>query len=242
LGDFDTMNFWLRNLTFTAILGITAFFLLANQDDFLALIMGDEVSTETTEAQTTDNNGYSEGTVPTKKTVATKKKTIPKKKTNAAADGLSKFYASINPDMNTKGPRIKKNVVYLPDPKGDLVKILEGRRMVVRPYRKNWKGSKESRPFRKGNTLYQKLSEYAGNDNLEVIWWLNRDFVIKDAFRINKNIIDTAYSVGKAVEGHFQGGMHIFFCYSHRALVLIDEPTEYLNDECLLLTGTKPRY
>jgi len=229
------MNFWLKNLIFTAVLGAVAFLLLADQNNILALIMGDDTVEEViVESKTNDKS--KKATVAIQKN-ATTKKTSTKKKENAAASGLSKFYASINPDMNAKGPRIKKNIVYLPDPKGNLVQMLETRRMLVRPYRKSWLGRKESRPFRKGQTLYQKLSEYASNDNLEVIWWLNRDFVIKDAFRIDKSIIETAYSVGKAVEGHFQNGIHTFFCYSQRTLVLTDDPLDYLKDECKLLTG-----
>ena len=133
----------------------------------------------------------------------------------------------------------KNNVVFLPDPKGDLTKILQARQMVVRPYRKNWQGSTESRPFRKGQTLNQKLTEYAQKDGLEIIWWLNRDFVIKDPFRIEKNIIKTSYQIGNAVAGHFPEGISVYFCYRQRAIVLISDPMDYLNDECTLLGANK---
>ena len=141
--------------------------------------------------------------------------------------------------MNKKGPKIKNNVVYLPEPQGDLINILEARRMVTRPYRKNWRGSIQSRPFRQGETLFQKLSEFASQEGLELIWWLNRDFIVKDPFRINKNILATSFQVGKAVEGHFQNGMSIYFCYQHRALVMIEDTHEYLNRECQPLRSRK---
>ena len=72
-----------------------------------------------------------------------------------------------------------------------------------------------------------------------MLWWLNRDYVIKDAFRINKNPLDTAFQIGRAVEGHFQNGISVFFCHNHRTVVLIDEPIEYLNKECTLLRSKK---
>ena len=127
----------------------------------------------------------------------------------------------------------------MPEPKGDLEKILEARRLTTRPLRKNWTGKTESHPFRLGETLFQKLSEYAQDNGLEVIWWLNRDFLVKDAFRVNKNIITTSYQVGKAIEGHFENGLSIYFCYQQRAIVLIEHDIPYLANECMLLPKDK---
>ncbi len=158
-----------------------------------------------------------------------------KKSSNAAADGLSRFYASINADMGGKGPKIRNNVVFLPDVTTDIVEILEARRIVVRPLRKSWKSIEGSHPFRLGETLFQKLSEYAKKEGLEVMWWLNRDFVVKDAFRIDKDILKVAYQIGNAVEGHFINGISTYFCYQHRAIVLIDQEVPYLDNECTLI-------
>ncbi|MFT5755981.1 MAG: hypothetical protein ACI9LM_000693 [Alteromonadaceae bacterium] len=207
-----------------------AYFFIANQDFLLSLGDKSDGNNDTAEvAEQTFSKETSEVT-PTKK-----KPKKEKKSTNAAADGLSRFYASINADMGNKGPKIKNNVVFLPDVTSDIVEILEARRMVVRPLRKNWKSTKQSRPFRLGETLFQKLSEYANEEGLEVMWWLNRDFIVKDAFRIDKDILKVAYQVGNAVQGHFINGISTYFCYQHRAIVLIDQEVQYLDDECSLL-------
>jgi hypothetical protein len=201
-----------------------------NRSALLSLISEDsssDVSTEVTEK--------SDLTETSEVTPSPKKPKKEKKSGNAAADGLSRFYASINADMGSKGPKIRNNVVFLPDVTGDIVEILEARRIVVRPLRKSWKSTKESRPFRLGETLFQKLSEYATEEGLEVLWWLNRDFVVKDAFRIDKDILKVAYQVGNAVQGHFINGISTYFCYQHRAIVLIDQEVQYLDDECTLL-------
>jgi len=157
-----------------------------------------------------------------------------KKSTNAAADNFSKYYANIHGDGGD-GPKIRNNIIYLSEPKGDLEQILQAKEKIARPYKRNWHGSTESRPFRKDETLYNKLKEYAAKDHLELIWWLNRDFIIKDPFRINKNILQTGYQVGKAVEGHFQQGINIYFCYKHRTLVLISGSKSYLENQCILV-------
>jgi len=169
--------------------------------------------------------------------VKPKVRIITKKKTNAAADGLSKFYASINPDMSGKGPKIRKGVVYLPDPKDNLVNILEARLRVVQPLNKNWHGSVVSRPFRKGSTLFQQLSENAAKDKLEVLWWINRDLVINDPFRIKKDILKTSYQLGEAMEGHFYNGVSTYFCHRHKAIVIIEDTDKYLDEKCRLLTS-----
>lgn len=226
------MGFWIRNIIFAIILISLAFAFFANQDFLLSLNDSFEQETATevatlkeptpepTPTTTTKNPKYQQG----------------RKPANAAAEGLSNFYAKIYGDgIDKNGPRIRNNIIFLPEPKGDLVEILQAREMMVSPYRATWQGETASRAFRKGQTLYQKLAEYAEQEGLEIIWWLDRDFIIKDAFRINKNILKTAYQIGEAVAGHFPEGISSFFCYRQRTLVFINEAPEYLIEECALL-------
>lgn len=237
------MGFWVRNLIFGVILAITAYVLLVNKDMLKFLIdsvAGDDepVAEQVVEEQQLETTSETEA--PEKTTVEKKPKKQEKKSTNAAAEGLSRFYASINPTFKDgNGPRVRENIVYLPEPKGDLTKILKARAKTTRPLRKNWQGDREARPFRVGETLYQKLSEYANEQGVEVMWWLNRDFLVKDPFRIDQNIVKTAYQVGKAVSGHFEEGIDIYFCYKHRTLVLIAQKDPYLEAECTLVNNKK---
>ncbi len=229
------MNFWLRNLIIaTVLLGLIAALLL-NQDALLTL----------DEQWVTEPEPEPSPTPPAKRNKVNAPRNI--KNSNAAAEGLSSFYASLQGDIDEGGLRIRNNTVYLPDPKGDLIEILEARRLVTRPLRKKWQGSKESRPFRKGETLFQKLTEYAEKDKLAVIWWLNRDYLVKDPFRIEADIIQTSFQIGKAIAGHFDHGISSYFCYQQRALVLIENEKhirnfEYLNNECLLLKSKVSNY
>jgi len=224
-----SMNFWIRNIIFGSVLIALVFLLFDNQELFFT-------ATENTKPEKVAVID------PSHKATIIKETPRPiKKSKNAAADGLSRFYANLHGDDDNKGPKIRNNIVYLPDPKGDIVELLEARRMVTRPLRKSWRGNNENHPFRLGETLFQKLSEYANNEGLEVIWWLNRDFVVKDPFRINKDIIKTAYQVGNAVGGHFPEGINVYFCNQQRTLVLIDLPISYLDEECILLPIKKRR-
>lgn len=231
------MNFWLRNIILGAILIGLASALLLNQELLFSLSQdaADDI-VATTAVPREEKKAKPVEIEPVKPIVVAEKKAVaaPKKSTNSAADGLSRFYANLH-GIDEKGPKIRNNIVFLPDPKGNLEEILQAKRLVTRPLRRNWTGKTDNHPFRLGETLFQKLSEYGQDNGLEVIWWLNRDFVVKDAFRVNKNIITTSYQVGKAIEGHFQNGLSIYFCYKERTIVVIENDIPYLVNECLLL-------
>jgi hypothetical protein len=228
------MNFWVRNTILGIILASIAFALLNNVDlltSFTAEPVNSVPATSTDETQSTAPNAQKKQALITN-TPASK---------NAAAEGLSRFYAALNPDLAGKGPKIRNGVVYLPDPKGDLRTILEARRMVTRPLPKKWKGIKKSQAFREGHTLYQKLTEYAQEEGLEIIWRLNRDLLVKSPFRINKEITKMSLQIGQAVNGLFEGGVSTYFCYKHRAIVFIEYRDDYLDKECLLLKPPTPK-
>ncbi|MBU2869674.1 TcpQ domain-containing protein [Colwellia sp. E2M01] len=231
------MGFWLRNLILGLFLAILAWGFISNKDLLLSLA-GSLESEDNAQAQIIDE---------TPATIATAQKTTTVNKpqqsigsSNAAAIGLSKFYANLHGDMDGKGPKIRNNIVYLSDPQGNLVELLQARERIVRPYRKNWQGSVESRPFRPGETLNQKLAEYTEAQGVELIWWLNRDYVVKDSFRIEQDLLKTSFQVAKAVAGHFPSGLSTFFCYKQRAIVVIEsEPHDFLDNECTLLQSNQ---
>jgi hypothetical protein len=224
------MNFWLRNIILGTILIGLATALLLNQDLLFSLSQGAVDNINKTSSNAEDKRVVEVIIDPSDKSVIR-----PAESKNAAADGLSRFYANLHGDADEKGPKIIKNIAYLPEPRGDLKKILEARRLITRPLPKNWTGRTETHPFRLGETLFQKLSQYSQDNGLEAIWWLNRDFLVKDAFRVNKDILATAYQVGKAIEGHFENGLSIYFCNKQRAIVLIEYTIPYLINECILL-------
>jgi hypothetical protein len=221
------MGFWIRNAIIAIILiGLgVAFFL--NKDLLLSL------TTEDNQTTTVDVEELKEASANAEKEKVKVKYQQGKKSTNAAAEGLSKFYAKIYGDDSKR--KVRNNIIFLPDPEGDLVNLLQAKEMMVRSFRKNWSGTKVSRTFRKGETLYQKITEYAADEGVEIIWWLNKDFIVKDPFRINKNLLKTASQIGRGISGHFPEGINTYFCYRQRTIVFISEPPTYLNDECLFL-------
>ena len=227
------MNFWLKNIILGGVLALLAWAFFVNKDLLLSInsSLEQDESSEITTSDTALNSTASK---------STEKKIKPKKKsTNAAADGLSKFYANIYGDSDSDGPKIVNNIVYLPDPLGDLAKILQVKELTVRPYKKTWTGQVESRPFRTGETLNQKLDEYSAEEGIELLWWLNRDYVVKEPFRIKKDMLRTTFLVAKAIEGHFESGLSIFFCHQQRTIVVVESaPHPFLDSECNKIEST----
>lgn len=223
--------FWIRNVGFALILAVLAYFLFANKDILFTETAKETLTTEEVLADKAqaDETLHDNSEIPT----------VTENEKNAAAAGLSRFYANLRGTDEESGPRVKNNIVYLPEPKGDLVDILIAKKMVTRPLRSNWRSSEKNAAFRIGFTLNQKLSEYAEESGLDVIWWLDKDFLIKDPFRINKDIVQMTYQVSQAIQGHFPNGVKAYFCNQHRTLIVTEKDYEYLDEECVLLDGSK---
>ena len=219
--------FWIRDIAFALILAALGVLLFLNKDMLFTSAATEELTTEEVLAdKATADEILHEEKEPPKKT---------KDEKNAAAAGLSRFYANLRGTDEDDGPRIKNNIVYLPEPQGDLVDILIAKAMVTRPLRSNWRSNKKNAAFRLGFTLNQKLSEYVKESGLELIWWLDKDFLVKDPFRINKDIIQMTLQISKAVAGHFPNGVDAYFCNKHRTLIITEKKYEYLDEECIRL-------
>ena len=100
------MLFWIKNAVFLIILLALAYFLVANEEALFS-----DKSEAPTEVTT--------------QTGETKAKPAKKKKANSAAEGLSRFYANLHGSDDGDGPKIRNNIVYLSEPKGDLVEKLK---------------------------------------------------------------------------------------------------------------------
>lgn len=222
------MFFWIRNIVFGIILAVLAYLFFINKA--LLLSFTDDASSAPSEVS---QDSASPETIKTNTPVDTKNNKDSSK--NSAAAGLSKLYATINGSTDVDKPTIRKNIVYLPPLKGDLELLLNERQKVVRAYPKDWQGSKAPRPFRLGETIYEKMSEYAKKERIEVFWRLRRDFIVKDGFRINKTIIKTALQLGLGISGHFQNEVSVYFCYQEKSLVFIEGTKSYLDERCALL-------
>ena len=219
------MFFWVRNIIFGLILICLAAYFFINKD-----LMMSSLNTEMVEVSPKVDMVKPKATVtPT----TTAKKNKEDKSTNKAAEALSKFYANINAeDIGKYGPVVRNNIVYLPALEDDLELLLDERIKVVTPLPEHWQGASQSYPFRTGETIFKRLLAFAEKDELTVFWRLSKDFIVKDNFRVNKNVLKTALQLGQSIAGHFPNGLSVYFCYQSKSIVMIEGTKSFLDERC----------
>ncbi len=153
--------------------------------------------------------------------------------TNSAAAGLSSFYESIRTDMNKMSSDF---VLQLTPPETNLTTALKERASIVKPSSAKWKGKNTSRRFKAGETLKSIMSKYAKDEGIEFFWYLDKDYRVKENFRVDDNFVSTLYQVGKAIDTDFEFDVKTFFCYKERTAVITENPSEYVRDNCIKAT------
>jgi len=156
--------------------------------------------------------------------------------TNAAAEGLSRFYASIR-DRITVNKDNDKFVIELEKPDLSLDRALNQRSFVVEPMPLNWSGEVGPRRFQRDSTLRTVLTQYANNEGITLMWYLNKDYVIKDHFRIDSSFNSALYRVSRSINDDFSNEVYAFFCPKQRAAVITELPSEFVRSNCLKLSN-----
>ncbi|WP_404341021.1 TcpQ domain-containing protein [Pseudoalteromonas mariniglutinosa] len=154
-----------------------------------------------------------------------------KESKNAAAQGLSRFYASLRNQVNKSNER-DKFVLTLSSPDISLDAVLTQRARVVEPMPANWTGGVQPRRFENGSTLKDVLSKYADGENITLYWYLGKDYVVKDHFRVDSTFISTLYQVGRAINDDFENEVYTYFCFKQRAAVITELPSQYVRENC----------
>ncbi|ASM55211.1 hypothetical protein PNIG_a3305 [Pseudoalteromonas nigrifaciens] len=155
-----------------------------------------------------------------------------KESNNAAAQGLSRFYSSIRNKVSSEQGKF---VLQLKKPEQTLERVLAERMRIIEPIPKTWTGKIEPRRFENGSTLKKALSQYASNEGIELYWYLSKDYVVKDHFRVDSNFTSTLYQVGRAINDDFENEVYTYLCHKQRAAVITELPSEFVRTNCLQL-------
>lgn len=154
-----------------------------------------------------------------------------KETTNAAAQGLSRFYASIRDQVSINKDR-EKFVLDLDTPELSLDRALNQRTRIVEPMPDGWRGEKAPRRFQSGSTLKGVLELQAKNEGITLLWYLDKDFVVKDNFRIDSNFTSALYQVSRSINDDFENEVYAYFCPKQRAAVITVTPSEFVRYNC----------
>jgi hypothetical protein len=152
--------------------------------------------------------------------------------TNAAAQGLSQFYESFRNKIDNRDQDRDKYVIQLGKPTYPLEDALQQRELTVKPSPAGWKGLVQPRRFESGDTLKGILSRYAQQEDIELFWYLEKDYVVKHNFRVDNNFVSTLYQVGRAINDDFEYEIFTFYCHRQRAAVITENPSEFVRTNC----------
>ena len=99
----------------------------------------------------------------------------------------------------------------------------------------SWTGTSEPRRFENGSTLKGVLDQYAKSEGIQLYWYLSKDYVVKDYFRVDSSFTSALYQVGSAINDDFENEVYTFFCFRQRAAVITELPSEFVRSNCLKL-------
>lgn len=150
---------------------------------------------------------------------------------NAAANGLSRFYKSIRNQVNDTKER-DKYILPLDKPDITAERALRMRTRSVDPMSKFWSGEVGTRRFEKGSTLKKALSAQAEKEGIILYWYLDKDFVVKENFRIDSDFTSALYQVSRTINNDFENEVYVFFCAKQRAAIITELPSEFIRSTC----------
>lgn len=155
-------------------------------------------------------------------------------KQKTPSEGLTDFYAEMKEKFDTT-PQVKDSyILELRHAKSiDIKTQLDHLTTITKPLNNKWRGSVTNNEFEAGTTLMHELSKIAARENINLVWWLDRDFVVKYPFFVNSTAVETLYQVAKAIDSDFETKVKGYFCPEQRALVITDKPSEHLRKNCV---------
>lgn len=159
--------------------------------------------------------------------------------THKMASGVAKFYATFRSSFSKDDKKLDDYTIELPTPEMPLTKQLEQRAAKVRPANANWTGERKRRSFKENDTIKTALQNFGKEENMEVIWDLQYDYIIKNHFQEHNNLKQLSEKIAKTVNNDYEGQVKSYFCPQERALVLTVSANQYVEDFCQLTTSKR---
>lgn len=149
------------------------------------------------------------------------------------AQGVTDFYAEYRLSSRHPHPeKIGDFVTELNLPEKPLADRLKNMESLQKPSAERWVGEHKFRTFKAGSTLREAITNYAELEGMQLIWELDRDFIVKSQFQMDNDIVGSLYKIAKAIDSNFDGEVRAFICPKQRSLVITDAVSAYLTNEC----------
>ena len=114
-------------------------------------------------------------------------------------------------------------------PLGERLQKMES---LQKPVSGRWVGEHKHRTFRAGSTLRSAITDYAQSEGMQVIWELDKDFIVKHPFQLDDSMLGSLKMIAKAIDANFNGEVKAYMCPRQRSLVITSKSSEYLEKQC----------
>ncbi len=150
----------------------------------------------------------------------------------AAAMEFTNFYEQLRYSLDTSVDKSKEFIIKLSDTSDQLTSTLESRTNTVPPMPDNWSGVSQNRKFEPGSKIRDHMMAFAREEEMELIWTLPRDYVVKHYFQSDSDYLGTLKGIAKAIAPDFETPVLAYFCPKQRAAVLTDKSSLFLEQNC----------
>ncbi len=148
-------------------------------------------------------------------------------------DKFSSMYANFR--LSSRVPRPTNTsdfIIELPTPTNSLSQRLVSMNLPYQAKPGDWGGMHKFRAFRQGATLQESLSLHTEQEGFHLVWDLNQDFIIKNRFETQGDLLDSAQVIKSSIQSNFSADILLLTCAKQRAIVLTTVPVSELNNQC----------
>lgn len=155
------------------------------------------------------------------------------------AEGVAKFYSTFRKSFMPGATQLDEYTIELPEQDSSVTDKLQVRGAQVKPAKPNWNGERMRRSFKENDTLKTALEKFGDNEGVEVIWDLKYDYIIKNHFVESNNFRQLIEKMSRTVNNDYDGNVKGYFCPQERAVVITDDPEQYVSEFCELTTSKR---
>ncbi|MFT2092549.1 toxin co-regulated pilus biosynthesis Q family protein [Paraglaciecola sp. 2405UD69-4] len=148
-------------------------------------------------------------------------------------ENMSNFYADYRlSSRHPKEDELGDFVIEVNTSEKPLSERLKKMESLQKPISSRWEGEYKHRTFKVGSTLRTAITDYAQSEGMQVIWELDRDFIVKHHFQLDDSILGTLKMIATAIDAEFDGEVKAFMCPKQRSLVITAKNSDFLTQQC----------
>ena len=150
----------------------------------------------------------------------------------SVADNMIIFYTDYLLSSDPLKEKLGDFVIGVKIPDKPLDERLQEMESFQLPAPGKWIGENKHRTFKAGSTLRSAITDYAHSEGMQVIWELDKDFIIKHPFQLDDSLLGSLKMIGNTINANFDTEVKAYMCHQQRSMVITSKSNEYLEIQC----------